>query len=266
LILRNILFFCAISRNAFLNLAVFRVNFFGGLVTDVLLLGFSLLLWQALYASGLESPDHAFVQVVTYLLLARVAVSIDMDFVESLQNRVLRGEIVSELLKPLDLSNFLLAQESGNYLTRIVFRGLPIFVVVVALFDIPIPSLPYLCMFIASLILSFVLMFYINFITGIAAFWIIHLFSLNVLKTQLVRFLSGAYVPLWFFPPGLQGVLAYLPFASIVYVPVHIYLEKETLAVSFFFLLLQCIWIVVMLLLSRWVWRRATTQLVINGG
>ena len=266
MIKRNVVLFYSLAKNAFLSLSVFRVNFFASILTDVVLLVFSLLLWRALYQTGVNTPVQPFQQVVTYLLLARVAVPIDMGFVNTVQNRVLSGEIVAELLKPIKYSNYLLAQEIGFYLTQLLTRSLPIIIVVFLIYDIKLPSPPYLVLFFAALILSYLIIFYINFITAVAAFWIIHLFSLNVVKGQIIRFLSGSFVPLWFFPSGFQDIMIYLPFASIIYVPVQIYLENETIFNSIMYILLQGFWVVFILLVSKWVWNKATSELVINGG
>jgi ABC-2 type transport system permease protein len=190
-----------------------------------------------------------------------------MEFVQQTQQRVLSGEIVGELIKPVPLSQFLLAQEIGRYMSRLLLRTLPIAIFIYFTFGLTVPHSPlYIALFVASIIFSFWIMFGINYITALAAFWITQLFSVNVLKGQSIRLLSGILVPLWFFPVTALPIIKLLPFASIAFVPIQLFLEDITLSKACYSLALQLAWGVIIWQIGRWMWSKAVRQLSINGG
>ena len=80
------------------------------------------------------------------------------------------------------------------------------------------------------------------------------------------RFFSGQFVPLWLFP-GLLGKVAYiLPFRSILFTPLSIYIGvlsggEITQAIG-----LQLLWLAILLIISRWLWERVQMRIVSQGG
>lgn len=253
-------------RQAFLQSTVFRANFLIGLLSDLLFVYLSIQVWTALY-------DHAapggttIAQLITFVTLARIVAPIDMEFVQQTQQRVLSGEIVGELIKPVPLFGYMLAQEIGRYANKLLMRVLPISACIYVLVGLTLPTKPvYIAMFILSVALSFWLMFTINYITALAAFWITQLFSINVLKGQTVRLLSGVLVPLWFFPPSFLPILKLLPFASVAFIPVQLFLEQLTVSEALLALLIQFSWGIVFFLIGKWMWSRAVRQITVNGG
>jgi ABC-2 type transport system permease protein len=73
-------------------------------------------------------------------------------------------------------------------------------------------------------------------------------------------------VPLWLFP-GLIGALAEaLPFKSIFYIPMSIYIGRFAGAAVVTAIGFQLLWLGLLILFSRWVWSRVHARLVIQGG
>ncbi len=82
----------------------------------------------------------------------------------------------------------------------------------------------------------------------------------------LSQLLSGALIPLVFFPDLVQKIIQVLPFSSIIYTPVMIYLGKLSGMDVAYFILLQLFWLLVMVMLSRTVWKAVVKSLTILGG
>ena len=79
--------------------------------------------------------------------------------------------------------------------------------------------------------------------------------------------LSGATIPLAFFPDTLRRIVSYLPFQSIYNTPLTILIRnsmplQETLTM----LAVQLFWACVMLLLTSLFWRRSIRKITVNGG
>lgn len=255
-----------LARQAFLNATVFRGNTFFALFSDLLFVFLSIEVWQALYASK-ETSLVTESQLITYVVLARLLPNVMMEFVDTVQQRILSGEIASELLRPIRFSVYLLGLEIGRYGHRFLLQVLPIALLIHGLIGINLPTSGlYMALFVISLVFSFLLMFYINYIISLLAFWYTQVFSINTIKNQTVRFLSGIYVPLWFFPEWAVPIVQSLPFASIVYIPMQIYLQTCTLPQAVAYLGLQWFWTICMIVLAHWIWSRAVKQISINGG
>ncbi|MBN2984746.1 ABC transporter permease [Cohnella algarum] len=262
---RSLAAYYIIARQAWQNAMVFRANYFITLSREILFIILSIELWSALYVSPIGSLK--FHQLITYLALTRMITTIDMEFVSVVQKRVLTGEIASELVRPIDYSIYLLCQEAGRYLHKLMFLIFPVYVFVFIMIGIKPPaSVLTACLFGISLVFSFLIMFYINYITALSSFWITQLYSLNIFKGQIVRFFSGFYVPLWFFPEHLGEVIKWLPFSSIVFIPINIYLQDSFSAMVGLFLFVQLVWTVLLVLISRWIWNKAVFQITIGGG
>jgi ABC-2 type transport system permease protein len=81
--------------------------------------------------------------------------------------------------------------------------------------------------------------------------------------------LSGASIPLAFFPEKARLVLSYLPFRAVYDIPLSILLGKsgsdtwEGLAQLF---ALQIVWMVVLTLAGNLFWNQAVKKVTVNGG
>lgn len=85
-------------------------------------------------------------------------------------------------------------------------------------------------------------------------------------KEALLAFLTGQLIPISFFPEILQNIFQYLPFSSMIYTPVMIYLGKYTGQTLYFMLLRQFIWVILLYVLGSLIWKKVTKRLVVLGG
>ena len=69
-----------------------------------------------------------------------------------------------------------------------------------------------------------------------------------------------------FFPEVVQKVFDYLPFSSMVYTPVMIYLGKYSDAQLCFVLGRQAAWVIILYVLGSMIWKQVTKRLVVLGG
>ena len=78
--------------------------------------------------------------------------------------------------------------------------------------------------------------------------------------------MSGAYIPLWIFPPVLEQVLSFLPFYGINYVPMSILVGKIGLDQVLPALGGQFVWVAILAAASRWFYAIAVKRLSVQGG
>lgn len=184
-----------------------------------------------------------------------------------LMNTVSRGEVASDLLRPVSFLGFWFAQDVGRAVAGLVLRGVTLMAIYAALFDLVVPSsLGAWLALAASMVLALIVSFGFRFLVNLAAFWSPDARGIGRFAFTLGMFLSGFLMPLRFFPEWLQTVAKFTPFPAIVNTPVEVYLgvlEGRALALA---LLSQAAWAAALLLLARFVLSRATRKLVIQGG
>ena len=120
--------------------------------------------------------------------------------------------------------------------------------------------------FLCSAAMSFLLYVLFDFCFGMVAFVTTYMFGMNMAKNALLGFLSGRLIPISFFPEVLQKVFAFLPFSSMVYSPVMVYLGKYTGSELAFVLGRQLFWIVFLYALGTYLWSLITKRLIVLGG
>ena len=87
------------------------------------------------------------------------------------------------------------------------------------------------------------------------------------MKEVIVLLLSGATIPLAFFPHAFQTVVMYLPFQAIYNVPLQILISDSLSFVDYGkYLGIQAFWSLVMILLARLFFRHASKVITVNGG
>jgi ABC-2 type transport system permease protein len=185
-----------------------------------------------------------------------------------LADRIRTGEVVADLLRPVDPVWQYLAADLGRggfaALTRLV---VPILVGSVA-FDLYLPahavSYP---LFAVSLLLAVVVSFACRYLVNSTAYWLLDSRGPQIGWIAVSTVLSGMAFPLAFLPRPLTAVL-YLatPLPSLIQVPSDVLVERHSLPVTVATVAGQAVWVVVMLALARAIQRRAERRLVIQGG
>jgi ABC-2 type transport system permease protein len=177
------------------------------------------------------------------------------------------GQIATDLSRPIDYQLGWLAQDYGRALFQLVGRTLPPFVVGVAAFELAVPAAPVGWLALApSLVLAVAVSFGWRFCLNLTAFWLGDYRGVASLANLVVLLLSGFLVPVAMFPDAIRAAAYVLPFASMIAIPLDVFLGKLTGAELLAALALQAFWAVAMLLLGRAMLAAALHKLVIQGG
>lgn len=114
--------------------------------------------------------------------------------------------------------------------------------------------------------MSFLIFVLFDFCFGMIAFFTTYIFGMLMVKDALISFLAGQLIPLSFFPEGIQRIFDFLPFSSMIYTPVMIYLGKYQGSELIFVLSRQVVWVILLYILGDLIWRKVTKRLVVLGG
>lgn len=233
----------------------------------------SYFLWMAIYGSSesgvignLTRNEMVIYIFMVYITSSMVSISISTW----IGYDVVEGRVAMNLIKPIDYRTSLIAEAMGDMIYHLVVPGVFIWVGLevckVFVLDMPLISLPNLLLYMCSVLMSFLLYVLFDFCFGMVAFFTTYIFGLRMAKTALLSFLTGQLIPISLFPEVVQRIFDFLPFSSMIYTPVMIYLGKYSGQELAFAMGRQFIWIVILYWLGSVIWEKVTRRLVVLGG
>lgn len=110
--------------------------------------------------------------------------------------------------------------------------------------------------FVPSLILAFLLRFFIEWALALAAFWTTRVDAINQVFFAVMLFLAGRMAPLSLMPDWVQTIAYWSPFPWMVAFPVDLLLGKLTWEETVEGLVAQAVWSLLALALLSVVWKR----------
>lgn len=260
----------ALMMNAFARMLTYRLRYYTGILTYLVYIATYYFIWKALFSAS-PNPERfgfTFPQMITYIAIGWIQRSfyfcnIDNSVAQEVQN----GSITMQLLRPVNYQLLHLAQGMGESLFRLILFTFPITLAVLCFFDIQAPaSTLHALAFGVSSVFSFFIYAQMNFCVGILAVWITSIIGMIRIKETLIQLLSGLWIPIAFFPETLITFFHYLPFQSIAYIPLQIYLGKVTEFTLLTNLLIQAFWCLILTLLGMGMLRLAVRRMEFYGG
>ena len=230
-------------------------------------------LWMAIYGSTDQYTLGGLTQkeMVVYVFMVYVTASIVTSSISTIvSDDVVKGTVAMNLIKPIDYRISLVAMAAGNMVYRFlipsvfIWIGLELYKVkVLGLVPVTVPGV---FLYLLSCIMSFLIYVLFDFCFGMIAFFTTYIFGMRMAKEALLKFLTGQLIPISFFPAVIQKVFDFLPFSSMVYTPVMIYLGKYTGNILVYMMLRQAVWVVILYVAGSLIWRKVTKRLVVLGG
>lgn len=226
--------------------------------------------WHAVYQNRATLGDITLQTMVTYIVLAALLNNFTTGVSsvgKMLAFSVRDGSIAIELMRPYDVLNKYTALDIGYKCSGFVRDALPMMVVAYLFMGIEPPasweagSLSLLSAAIGMLIAT-----YLDMILGIAAFWLNNIWGLSMLRNAVYMFFTGALIPVSLFPDWLQTVSRFLPFQSMIYVPVSVYTGQLGGGEAYLAMGLQVFWLAAVVILIRMAWSVAMRRVTIFGG
>lgn len=187
-------------------------------------------IWTAVYGGHDSLNGMELRQMLTYFGATALIGYLTMDFADwNLQMLVHTGKFLTFALRPIHHRFFAFSQKLGHRSLGFLFEFLPCFFIFQFLFKIDmIPG--YMGWTLLSILLAFLMNFYVNYSIGLSAFWLIQSSGIRRVFQALSSVFSGALIPLVFFPDILQKLLFFLPFQYITYVPAMVFTGNYSLA------------------------------------
>ena len=233
----------------------------------------SYFLWMAIYGSSESGVIGNLTQneMVVYIFMVYITSSlVSISISTWIGYDVVEGRVAMNLIKPIDYRASLIAEAMGDMIYHLIVPGVFIWAGVeaykVLVLGMPIVSITTVLLYLCSVFMSFLIYVLFDFCFGMVAFFTTYIFGLRMAKTALLSFLTGQLIPISLFPEVAQRVFDFLPFSSMIYTPVMIYLGKYSGQELAFALGRQFVWIVILYWLGSVIWKKVTKRLVVLGG
>lgn len=262
--------FLALTRGSVLDSLVFRASVLVTIFGNLIYLLIIYYLWKSIYASSPADVINGmtFSDTMVYLVLASALFSfMNCYIVWGMGRDFQTGQIVLDMLKPMDYQLFWFFSTSGAYVISFFFTFLPTFLVVYLVTKGGFALGMNLLFFVGSVILSVAINFSVDFFVGVICFYTQSVWGVNIMKEVIVAFLSGATIPLAFFPEKIHTFVNWLPFQAIYNTPLQILIDDSLTGMDIQQMLLkQMLWAIFMILLSRAFWLVSQKVITVNGG
>ena len=227
-------------------------------------------LWKAIYASSPTDVVNGmtFTDTLIYVVLASALFSfMEMYFVWEIGRSIQSGLIVVQLIKPMGYRHYLFWSYSGSFATNFFSVFLPTFIAIEIVTKGAVALGTNLLWFVLSVVMGIIINYNVDLFVGTICLYTESIWGINMMKQVIVLLLSGATVPLAFFPETFRNVCYVLPFQSIYNTPLTILLMKSPgMSEVLPMLGIQLFWCVALTFITSLFWRISIRQITVNGG
>lgn len=266
----NLKKYLSLTRAGILESLQFRLSTVIIFVGNLLYLIVVYFLWKAIYASSGQEVVNGmtFSDTLIYLVLATALFNfMEMYIVWEIGRSIQSGSIVLYLIKPMECRKYLFWSYSGTFVVNFFATLLPTFVVVCFVTHGAIPLGINLLYFVIAVVLAVVINYNIDLFVGTICMYTESIWGINIMKQVIVSLLSGATIPIAFFPEAIRRIVYYLPFQSIYNAPLTLLLnDSPDISEAASVIGVQLLWVVVTGIISRVFWKISLPQITVNGG
>lgn len=210
----------------------YRADFFLATFLRFLPMITTILLWQAIYVgSGQDELNgYSYRMMIAYLLVIHISrmFSSMPGLAAGIARDIRDGNLKKYLLQPIDMHAYLLAYRGAHKVAYITTAALPyalLFYLCRGFFD-GLPEPLVLTGYVASLLMSFLLGFFIEVCVGMVGFWTLEVTSVMYVVGAINYFVSGQMFPLDLLPEPWANLLKLLPFQYLAYFPAAVFVGR----------------------------------------
>lgn len=253
----------AFFRIAFKNAFVYRTSVFLGLFGAI----FSIIAQTALWSFVFRENEEMIKFMIAYVIISRLIGIIYTDNISYMVgDRVTSGDFVIDLIKPANPIITFWSTSVGTIMANMMIKGVPLII-----FFFPILSrielnTIILMQFICTCVLGFILINLMYMLVGYIAFIVLEIWPFVRLLNDTIRLLSGAIIPITFFPYWLQDLSRLMPFQFLYHLPIRILLEGISGAEVMENLTIMLVWIIAFIIALKIVYNLAIRRSIVQGG
>ncbi len=256
-----------VARRTYARISTYRSATVAGVFTNTVF-GFLLAyVMLAVYSERDTVGGFTALDTLTFTFVAQgLLMPLGLFGGTEIADRISSGDVIVDLQRPYDHQAWWGAVDYGKAGYYLLFRGIPPFVAGALVFDLSVPDPARGLAFLVSVGLGIAVAFGWRYLLQLSGFWLLDVRGPNQLGWLAAQFLSGAFIPLYFFPDPLERLCRLLPFASMLQVPAEIWLGRHEGGDLLLVWALQLAWAIALVVAGRAVMARAVRRVVVQGG
>ncbi|MFA6393302.1 MAG: ABC-2 family transporter protein [Patescibacteria group bacterium] len=237
-----------------------RANVFAYIGGNMLDLFVQVVIWTAIFSSVSAVGGYTKNEMITYVVVGWIFMylSTNYGYEEYIKKDVHEGKLSNYLIKPVNYLSYISFHSIGRLLFAFSIILLQALFFILFFRETLIFSLnpAGVIIFILMFIFSYAIKFSISVIIGFMSFWASDVSGLYFALNILNRFLSGAFFPIAFLPPLAAKLSYFFPFTYTYFLPIQFYLGKNSLADGALILAGQALWIIILYIIIKFVWKK----------
>lgn len=246
-------------KNEFQRHLAYRANIISYSFGHLFEVTSQVIIWSAIYQNNQMVKGYTYQEMITYVVIGWLLLfaTSNYGFEEKIAKDIHQGTLSNLITKPVSYLKYMSAVSLGRivvaFITVIIIETVMILIFKSKLIiDFSIIKISLL---ISMMVLAFFIRLFFAIMIGLIAFWIVEIsgtyFSLNILS----KFLSGAYFPINLLPAAYVNISLLFPFAYTFFVPLQVYLGKASLMQGVRGLLVELIWLLLLYIIIKIIWR-----------
>jgi ABC-2 type transport system permease protein len=249
----------------------YRGSLFGWAILGGAPLAVSYILYSAIFAArgqqtlgGYDFPTLITYQVISHMLFT---ISTGWSLLATVSEEIRNGEMNRYLIRPVPYGAYRAIAFCGYNTVFITVLTVPAAVVIFLLRDtLLFTGWGNIALAIAAAAIGYWIQFLIVYCWALSAFWWDEVSGVFFIYVQASKFVSGEMIPVDFLPAPVLGFLTWLPFTNIVWFPVQIYLGRLDDAAIVHGFIVGIVWVILLMLLARYLWKRGVLKYCAYGG
>lgn len=194
----------------------------------VLLLNVMLFTTLYRYHSSTQILGYRLTEMIWYFAATTFTWFLIYNFTDRrIARRVIEGDFAQDLLRPVSIFAWELGFAVALRLAALTLEFVPSLVLYSLLVPPDFLTAGTLARFLIAALVAFLLFFATNFLIGLAGVFLQGANAILAAKHVLISAAAGAFIPLEFFPAGVQRVLFATPFPYLFYWPIQFFLGRD---------------------------------------
>lgn len=210
-------------------------------------------------------------QMASYIWLGQAVFALRyMDLPQGCGREIETGNVCYKFVKPLDLYNQWYCEHIGYKLSATLLRCWPILIIAFLLpknigLSLPV-SFPAFLLFLVALAIGALLTSALSMISVYFTFKTLSPNGIRNIMNTIMGILGGTIIPIPLMPQWLQNILNYLPFRFVADLPLRIYIGNIDIKSALIYIGIGFAWLILIVLLGKFLISQASKKTVIQGG
>ncbi len=174
------------------------------------------------------------------------------------------GSIVSNFIRPVNYVYALFVRHLPQTLIFLIFGTIPILTIIYIISGMHM-AIAQLIYFIAEIAIAYFIFNLIAFIISIFTIYLSDVEGIMNAVFIIIEILSGAIVPIIFYPKPIYNILLLTPFPFLAYIPISTFLGILKISQIPWILVIGTAWVLVLSVISRILWKKFNRDINIVG-